>query len=198
MAPPTIKIPQVLNAGLASSVYICVAQAVGNLLTAPVRPETNLVVGGCAFLLIFLWNTKIFVDDYKAFDRDPDAGFSLGPTILFSAATYMALAIAASALFIGTWSIVILAAYFGVKVIWSSVSYLRRSRIKPSDADNDRKKSQRVRWVLIYALCCAITLASGLSASTPCIIAATVIVLLVFVGDAIACNTFSSKNEHGV
>ena len=187
---PAVEIPQVLSAALAAGVYICIAQRTGGYLLNPRCPTPwNYILGFSLMAMIGIWNTKNFVDDFKAFARRSDAGFSLGPTVAFSAATFTTLGVSATLLFDGMKPIYGLIVFFVLCSIWSATSWRRRWKKDRSDPEIPKRGLR----VFLYAICAAILAIATVVDHWVGIVVAWIAVFGVFVFDARQYKTFSSS-----
>jgi hypothetical protein len=185
-----VEIPQVLSAAMAAGVYICIAQRTGGFFLGLEGAHwRDLLLGAVTLLTIGAWNAKNFIDDFKAFARSADRGFSLGPTVAFGAATFTTLGVAGTLLFDGTKPIWALAAFFLLCAGWSATSWRRRRRNDRSDPEIPK----RLKRVFLY-LICAVALAVGAySGHLVWLGLAFLVVLVIFVIDAREYKTFSSS-----
>lgn len=185
-----VQIPQVLSAAMAAGVFICIAQRTGGFFLAPgCAPWQDYVLGFAMLVTIGAWNAKNFVDDFKAFARQADGGFSLGPTVAFGAASFTALGTASTLLFDGFKSVWALAAFFFICAAWSATSWIRRRRKNSSDAEIPK----RFKRVIYYSLCGMLLLIPVLSASWIALAVVLSLVVVIFVLDAREYKTFSSS-----
>ncbi|MEA3049526.1 MAG: hypothetical protein QOG84_1362 [Sphingomonadales bacterium] len=185
-----VEIPQVLSAAMAAGVFICIAQRSGNYL---LHEETwklhDFLVGLVVLVTIGAWNAKNFIDDFKAFARRDDEGFSLGPTVAFSAATFTTLGAAGTLLFDGLKAICALVLFFVLCSIWCATSWRRRSKKNKDDPEIPRR---RIRMIL-YGECGTILALSAYAVSWVVLAIAAACISAVFVYDVRDYNTFSSS-----
>ena len=200
----SVKFTQILSGALGAAVYTCLAQRAGGYLfeAAGPSPDVMTLLGRqpiwfdwttLAFLL--LWNTKNLVDDYKAFEHDPDPQFHPMLTIFFSAISYTLLALAASTLFKGLIATQIMIAYFLGMALWSLFSWSRRYRSDDRSPVAVEKMWRRGRWVGLYTACAA-SIVLALWWNNPLIFA--LVVGLIYIYDCRNCRTFSLENTHGI
>ncbi|WP_171899262.1 hypothetical protein [Sphingobium sp. RAC03] len=141
---------------------------------------------------LFLWNTKNFVDDYRAFDGVGDRGFSLGFTVFFSGISYTLLALAAASLGSGLVAASILTMYFVCLSLWSFCSYFRRSRIQVPDLSEVDRRERRLRWIFQYLYAGTLCfLAANLSPSVGAVVPA-IFLLAIYGVDVMDSRTFET------
>jgi hypothetical protein len=187
-----VEIPQVLSAAMAAGVYICIAQRAGGYFLDPADLDwQSYLISFFALFTIAAWNAKNFIDDFKAFARRDDDGFSLGPTVGFSAATFTMLGIAATLLFGGVRSVWALAGFFLLSSIWSATSWRRRKKKNRHDIEIPK------RWIrmILYFECFVLLAGAAFSESRFLSFASMLCALLVFVYDARDYKTFSSSSQ---
>ncbi|MBX7514586.1 hypothetical protein K3179_08520 [Qipengyuania sp. GH38] len=176
-----IRLPQVLGAALSANVFVVIAQAIA-------------VASGLAeyafLMLIFVWNLKDGIDDFKTYESDYASGFSLAPTVTYRVIAYVLLAVAAISLPDLQTASIWFALYFATLTLWSANSAFRRSRQQRSD-ENDERLRRRKGWLVLYPICaiCALVLGCGL---TPFFFGAFLIAAL-YLFDALECRTFSNE-----
>lgn len=190
-----VEIPQVLSAAMAAGVFICIAQRTGGHFLKPgAEPWTNYLLSFATLLTIGAWNAKNFIDDFKAFARRDDTGFSLGPTVAFSAATFTTLGVAATLLFDRFKAAWALAIFFLLCSAWSANSWRRRHKRNPLDLEIPKRR-KRVFWYLACSsvLALAINVNSGIGLTC-----ALVFIVVIFVVDAREYRTFSSSMQEVV
>jgi hypothetical protein len=200
----SVKIPQVLSGALGAAVYTCLAQRAGTYLLESGGPAPSLfsLVGRSPIwfdwataVVLLLWTTKNLVDDFKAFETDPDQAFNLLLTVFFSAGAYTLLALAASTLFRGALATQILFVYFVILALWSFCSWLRRCRRPERDAIAREKLRRRGWWVILYGSC-ATSVAAALWLNSPLVF--IVIVGAIYIYDCKDCGTYTLANTHGI
>jgi hypothetical protein len=191
MPAATVKIPQVLNAGLAAGVFICVAQRLGTVLTSNDTVEELAVLAGClSILLVGSWNLKNFIDEYKAFEQSNNSSFRLAPTVIFGSLAYTALGVAGSTAFAGVTSMYVLAAFFLICGIWSAVSFFKRR------GDRDERTARRSTWMVIYPICAIFLLGGAAFGTILSVLVGCLAPLVMILLDSTDSKTFST-HDHG-
>jgi hypothetical protein len=182
---PVVKFPQILGAALSANVFVIIAQSVANL-------KSYELVSTAFICLIFLWNLKDGIDDFKSYETQKVEGFSLAPTVTFRVISYMLLVVAVMNIDNLERLIFAMVAYFVTFIVWSLNSIQRRLVLKSNSFENTERLSRRYRWLGLYGfcvLCCLLFLAK-----IPILnLIAILLLLIMFVDDSQHCETFDNK-----
>lgn len=182
---PVVKFPQILGAALSANVFVIIAQSIVNL--------ESYEWWKIAFVgLIFLWNLKDGIDDFKSYETQKLEGFSLAPTVTFRVISYMLLVIAVmniNDLQNLAWA---MAAYFVTFIFWSLNSIRRRLALKSKSDENTERLSRRFGWLVLYGFCTLCCLA--MLAELPLLsMSAVVLLFVIFLADSQHCKTFNNE-----
>lgn len=154
--PNVMRVPQILNAALAASVIVCLAQRSPNILQTYEDGGLDVRWTALVACLIFFYTIKQYVDEYRAFEFGSNSHFSIFRTVLFGSLSYLMLAAGASNLENADRSFLFIVGYFVVLVIWSFTSLVVRLG-KSEDTENNDKIKRRMLWIVLYLLA-AVTL----------------------------------------
>jgi hypothetical protein len=180
-----IKFPQILGAALSANIFVVTAQAIASL--------PNFHWWQLSFTsLIFLWNLKDGIDDFKSYESQKMEGFSLAPTVTFRVISYMFLVVAASNLENIRSTSLAMAGYFFTFVLWAFNSIIRRLRLNSSSEENKERLRRRMGWIVLHCVC-TIACICMISENQIVIITAMFFIFIIFIVDSIDCATF--KNE---
>lgn len=182
---PVVKFPQILGAALSANVFVVIAQSYVNH-----KPDQWWQL--FFIVLIFLWNLKDGIDDFKSYETTKMEGFSLAPTVTFRVISYMMLVLAVMSINDIRRMALAMTAYFCTFILWSLNSIWRRRALKSGSSENAERLSRRLGWLVLYgfsALCCVAMLAEIPMLS----VAAVFLLYAVFVADSQHCKTFSNE-----
>lgn len=182
---PVVKFPQILGAALSANVFVIVAQSFANL--------TSYEWWKIAFIiLIFLWNLKDGIDDFKSYETQKMEGFSLAPTVTFRVISYMLLVVAVTNIDDIEKLALAMAAYFVTFIAWSLNSIRRRLALKSKSDENTERLSRRFGWLVLYGFCaiCCLAMLAKLPLLT---MSAMFLLYVMFVVDSQHCKTFNNE-----
>ena len=200
MSVPTaaVKVPQILNAALAAAVFICLAQRTPELIKLyPSLSSTELTRTSALIALIIAYNLKQIVDEYRAFEFGSNENFSLAPTVVFGALSYLMLAIAASNVGDVKATLYSVIGYFVVLTVWSLVSLIRRLGYKDSNLNVDKLR-RRMLWACSYGASILILLLIHIDIIEPFSNYLFLLIPVLYFYDVRDSKTFVTAHEGGV
>ncbi|WP_432767661.1 MAG: hypothetical protein HEQ22_09445 [Sphingopyxis sp.] len=181
---PVIKFPQILGAALSANVFVVIASSIAKM---DIKDPDQISI----LILLFLWNLKDGIDDFKSYESNYADGFSLAPTVTFRVLSYMSLVGSAINFDNRFLSFVFLSIYFLVFSIWSVNSVIRRTRGSKT-AENLERLRRRRGWLILYPASIAACLVIACSEGLIFLVAFAAVILGIFAADCDDCETFSN------
>ena len=197
----TLQVPQILNAALAASVVICMAQE----SPALVQRAASIDVAGwidraLAASVILLFALKQYADEYRGFYFSTGINFPFAATLYFGSLCYLSLALAASNL-AGEHALVFTAIYFLICFVWTTFSLVRRLFYRDfyrNAGKSARRLLNRLRWFAGNPMLMGLLLLEHVNRDIAFSVAIFAAVVVLFIVDAAQSRSFDPTHSGGV